>query len=241
MARRRFFVNAVKNGEAELTGDDGHHLARVLRAEAGQQFEIADGHGLYLARVTRVEKAAVHFRVVEELEKGPALPPLTLYMALIKFDRLEWAVEKATELGVRRIVPVQCARTEQGLMAASVKRAERWRKIARESSQQSRRVSAPEIAEACRVEGLLGSGCNCRTEERPGAPSLPDVLAGAGPAEEYGVLIGPEGGWTEAERTQLGERGWLPASLGPLVLRAETAAIAALAIAAAWLRFKQAR
>jgi len=241
MARRRFFVGTVDEGEAELTGDDGHHLARVLRAETGQRFEISDGRGLYLAEIVKLEKASVRFRVVEQLETGAPLPPLTLYMALIKFDRFEWAVEKATELGVGRIIPVQCARTEQGLMAASVKRAERWRKIARESSQQSRRVSAPDIAEACRVDSLPESGYRCRMEESAGAPPLWDVLASADPGQEYGLLIGPEGGWTDVERTQLGERGWQPASLGPLVLRAETAAIGALAIAAEWMRTRHAR
>ncbi len=231
MARRRFFVDAVLDGEAELRGEEAHHLSRVLRAEAGQQYEISDGSRVFLAEIEEAGKAAVRFRVVEELEQGGNSPGLTLYLALIKFDRFEWVVEKATELGATAIVPVECARSEAGLMAASAKRSERWRKIARESSQQARRVACPTIADAVRVASLKQEGVCCRMEEEPGAPLLADVLSGHAQGGAVSLLIGPEGGWTDRERTLLDSAGWLRSSLGPLVLRAETAAIAALAIA----------
>ncbi len=229
MARRRFLVEAVEEGSAELRGEDAHHLSRVLRAEAGQQYEISDGRQVYLAEIRDTEKNAVRFRILETLESPAPLKPLTLYMALIKFDRLEWAIEKATELGVTRIVPVECARSEAGLSAASVKRSERWRKIARESAQQSRRVSAPEVAAVQKVQGLRAAGLSCRMEEQGDCPFLTEVLrTGTG---EVSLLVGPEGGWTDGERSALDQAGWLRAWLGPLVLRAETAAVAALAIA----------
>jgi 16S rRNA (uracil1498-N3)-methyltransferase len=164
------------------------------------------------------------------------LPPITLYVALIKFDRFEWMVEKATEVGVERIVPVEAARTERGLYEAAGKRVDRWRKIARESSQQSRRVAAPVIEEARRVAGLAVAGCRLRLEEQPGAQLL--LAALPKPAEPVSLLIGPEGGWTDPERVRLDGEGWVPASLGAAILRAETAAIVAAGVAAQswWLQ-----
>lgn len=230
MARRRFFVPGIIDGEAVVRGDDAHHLARVLRVEPGQQFEISDGAAAYLAEVTGVSKSEVRFAVREVLDAGGALPPITLYVALIKFDRFEWMVEKATEIGVARIVPVEAARTEQGLYAAAGKRVERWRKIARESSQQSRRVSAPVIEEAKRVTGVVADGCRLRLEERPGAAMLLAALPKCD--EPVSLLIGPEGGWTDSERERLDGAGWVPVSLGTAILRAETAAIVAAGVAA---------
>ena len=191
--------------------------------------KISDGHQVYLAKIKESSKRSVRFRILEMLESPEPLLPLTLYMALIKFDKLEWAIEKATELGVTHVVPVECAKSEAGLMAASVKRSERWRKIARESAQQSRRLAAPEIGAAVRVQAVRAEGNLFRMEEQAGCPRLIEGLRDRpGPIS---LLVGPEGGWTDSERSTLDRAGWCPASLGPLVLRAETAAIAALAIA----------
>jgi 16S rRNA (uracil1498-N3)-methyltransferase len=209
-------------------------VARVLRAETGQQYEIADGRAAYLAEITEVSKSAVRFRVLEELGAGPPLAPLALYVALFKFDRFEWMIEKATELGVARIVPVETARSEAGLLAAAAKRVERWRKIAREASQQSRRVRVPEVADAVKLAAAKCSGLCLRLEEQAGPPLLSAALDGVW--TEVSVLTGPEGGWTDGERERLNEHGWRAVSLGPTVLRAETAAIAAAAIVAhRWL------
>jgi len=231
MARRRFFVDFVRDGQAELRGDEAHHLGRVLRAETGQQYEISDGNGVYLAEIREAGKSVVRFQILEQLPAPAALPSLTLYMALIKFDRFEWVVEKATELGATSIVPVECARSEAGLMAASVKRSERWRKIARESSQQARRVACPIIQDSVRLTSLQAEGVRCRMEEQHGAIAFAQLLNGVPAHSALSILVGPEGGWTESERSLLDGAGWLRASLGPLILRAETAAIATLAIA----------
>jgi 16S rRNA (uracil1498-N3)-methyltransferase len=220
------------DGEAVLAGEDAHHLARVLRVEAGQQFEISDGGTVYLGEVSAVSKSEVRFRVIEELGASVALPQVAIYCALIKFDRFEWMVEKATEIGVARIVPVDAARSEQGLLAAAGKRVERWRKIARESSQQSRRVSPPAVDEARKLTGMKVEGAKFRLEERPGAALLGVALPAK--REPVSILIGPEGGWTDTERTRLDQEGWVPVSLGASILRAETAAIVAAGAAAQW-------
>ena len=225
-------MDAIHGGAAELRGDDARHLTRVLRAEAGRQYEISDGRQAYLAEIAEARGDRVVFRVVEPVD-SPALPVrITLCAAMVKFDRFEWIVEKATELGVERIVPVETARAEKGLLEASCKRSERWERIARESGQQSRRVSAPEIAPAVGFKQALALEADHRyfLEEDVAPPLLQLLPATRAGTDRVALLTGPEGGWTDAEREAAASAGWRAASLGPLVLRAETAAIAALAV-----------
>lgn len=233
MARRRFLVERVHDNAAEVRGEDARHLARVLRAELGQQYEIADGARAYLAEVAAVERERVVFRVVETLDAPAPAMRLTLVASLIKFDRFEWLVEKATELGVAAIVPMNAARSEKGLAEAARKRAIRWRRIAHESSQQARRLGPPEIADPQQLAGAIARGGNAFElhyflDELPGAPPLLAAIPPAAqrlPAGEVAIATGPEGGWTDAERAAALGAGWQPVSLGPLILRAETAAI----------------
>jgi 16S rRNA (uracil1498-N3)-methyltransferase len=239
MARRRFFVPVVLNGEAEVSGVDAQHLTRVLRVEPGQRYEISDNRGVYLAEITLARKQRVEFRTLERLPLRPPPVRLHLYAGLIRFDHFEWMIEKATELGVERIVPVRAERSERGLDQAAGKRLERWRRIVVEASQQSRRDRLPEVDELADFEDVLRIEARCRfaCDEEPGAPpllaSMPDHRS---PEDVVAALIGPEGGWTETERSEFARAGWTAVTLGPQVLRAETAAIAALAVVnAAWL------
>jgi len=226
-------VDEVRNGAAKIEGEGAHHLTRVLRVEAGQKYEITDTHRVWLAEVQTARKSVVEFEVLEELQAGSQLPEATLYLALVKFERFEWAVEKATELGVARIVPVEASRSERGLGEGAKKRVERWRRIAREASEQSRRLNAPEIDNPVRFEKMLpcDSAQRLWLDERPGAPAMLKTLP-PGPAA---LAIGPEGGWSDAERESFRESGWTAASLGPAILRAETAVCAALAV---WLQLQ---
>jgi 16S rRNA (uracil1498-N3)-methyltransferase len=246
MARRRFLVEQIRDNTAELRGEDARHLARVLRAAPGQQYEISDGASLYLAEIAAVEKDRVVFRALEALDTPPDPVRLTLLAALIKFDRFEWLVEKATELCVAAIVPVHAARSEKGLLEAARKRAERWRRIAYESSQQARRLRPPEIAEPQSMAQAVtatffaassaASGLRYFLDEKSGAPPLLSTIPPAAQRRAdhaiagIALLTGPEGGWTDGERAAAAAAGWAPASLGPLILRAETAAIAAAAM-----------
>jgi 16S rRNA (uracil1498-N3)-methyltransferase len=241
MARRRFFVNQVRNGAAEITGESAQHLTRVLRVETGQTFEITDNNRVWLATVESARRDLVRFEVTEELDAGPDAPDVTLYLALIKFDRFEWAVEKATELGVTRIVPVNAARSERGLSEGAQKRVERWRRIAHEASEQSRRLRAPEVDSPAKMEQALKAEAVHRIwcDERPGAPPLVEVFVPRS-GDSTSLAIGPEGGWADAEREKFSEAGWRGVSLGPLVLRTETAVCAALGvIAQKWLAAPQ--
>ena len=146
MSRRRFFVDEVRNGQASISGEDARHLTRVLRVERGEKYEIADGSGgIYLAEISLAHKGEVVFDVIEAVASKPARLRITLLPALFKFDHFEWMLEKATELGVERVVPLIAVRSERGLDQAAGKRIERWRRIAIEASQQSRRDRVPVI------------------------------------------------------------------------------------------------
>lgn len=237
MARRLFFVDRVHGGKAEIVGGEAGHLTKVLRVEKGQRYEISDNEHLYLGEVELARREQVVFRIIGKLETRELPLRVTLYASLIKFDHFEWMIGKATELGAASIVPVITERSEKGLDRAVGKRMERWRRIARESSQQSRRWRAPEVDEAIRFHAALSaSGLRYRLEESGAARPVLQVLPGERkPEDSVSVMVGPEGGWTDGERRAAEEAGWVAVSLGPTVLRAETAAIAAVAILlAAW-------
>ena len=229
MARRLFFVSGIQSGHAELRGEEAKHLSRVLRVEPGQVYEISDNQQKYLARVSEAQKEFVRFEVLEKLPTERETPEIHLYAAIIKFEHFEWGIEKATELGVDRIVPVQSARSENGLDKAVDKRLERWRRIALESSQQSRRVFLPELTTVMRFRDVVrkAEGQKVFLDEKRESGLLREL-----PKETstISLLIGPEGGWTDEERSMAASSGWSSASLGPRVLRAETAWMASLAI-----------
>jgi 16S rRNA (uracil1498-N3)-methyltransferase len=238
--RRRFFVEEFAAGAAELRGDAAQHLARVLRAEAGQLYELSDGSAVWLGRIERVSRDAVHFALVEPL---PAVAPalhVTLLLSIIKFDRFEWCLEKATELGVSEIVPLAAARSEKRLVSAAAGRARRWEKILLESAQQSRRLRRPELRDVTpprRFFEKAGASRDFGTapavvsrlllSEHPDAPALRTALPVRADTAILG--IGPEGGWTDNEIAAASAAGFAEASLGQHILRTETAVIAAVA------------
>lgn len=242
-----------------MEGQAAHHLGCVLRAERGQVYELSDGNHVWLARVEEVNRDRIGFSLIEELQVYRPAFRTTLLLSIVKFDAFEFALEKATELGVSTIVPLAAARSEKALLTASPKRAERWKKILLEASQQSRRLRIPELGALTKPEAAF-SGCSERQKillsERPEAPPLRSILESPSPAggntaataEEANraiggpekrhpaggspsatLAIGPEGGWTDAEFECARRHGFCEASLGRLILRTETAVIAALA------------
>lgn len=232
--RKRFFVNGFRGTTVSLKGEAAHHLGRVLRAETGQMYELSDGKAVWLGRVERVGRDAVEFALVEQLPAQAARLHLTLLLAIVKFDRFEWALEKATELGVSEIVPLTAARSERGLIAAAAKRAQRWEKILLESAQQSRRLGPPVLRPAVRPAEAFSfaraqHAVPLLLSESPDAPGLRSVLEGKR-CNAAALVIGPEGGWTEEELSAARAAGFVEASLGQNILRTETAVAAALAI-----------
>jgi 16S rRNA (uracil1498-N3)-methyltransferase len=240
MARRRFFVPEVRGGRAELNGDEARHLTQVLRVQAGQQYEISDNQKIYLAQVDLARKQHVVFRVIEQLPDPEPPPLITLLVALIKFERLELLLEKATELGVGKVQLVKSERSEKGLDLASAKRMPRWQRIVQEASQQARRSSLPELSAPITFKDALSYNVDRKLflDEVPGGVPILEGLATLERQHSIALLIGPEGGWPEHERQGAREYAWQAVTLGPLVLRTETAAIAALATLNATLQTK---
>src|SRR5262249_1099470 len=140
MTRRRWIADEVSGNRAILAGSHADHLIRVLRVREGQQFDIATGTGIRRGTVIAIRDSRVEFELGESLPSSPALQ-ITLLLAIFKFDRLEWAIEKCTELGAIRIIPVIARRTDTHLAAASTKRAERWRRLALQAVEQSRQAT----------------------------------------------------------------------------------------------------
>jgi 16S rRNA (uracil1498-N3)-methyltransferase len=213
-----------------MEGEAAHHLGRVLRAQAGQLYELSDGERVWLGRIEIVGRDRVQFALVEELPANHPSVDVTLLLSVVKFDAFEWALEKATELGVNTIVPLAAERSEKALLAAAAKRAERWKKILLEASQQSRRVRVPILRSVSPLDEAFSDDTGAIRlclSERADAPPLKTVLSTA-TALSATLAIGPEGGWTDRELGVAGQNRFSEVSLGRLILRTETAVIAAL-------------
>jgi 16S rRNA (uracil1498-N3)-methyltransferase len=235
MTRRRWIADEVSRNRAAVIGEHARHLAQVLRCSVGQQFDILVGDEVRRGTVVSVEPGRVEFELGPAIERAEPFE-ITVAISIFKFDRMEWAIEKCTELGVARVVPVIAGRTEKHLAAAAAKRADRWRRLVQQAAEQSRRASIPEIAEPIPFKGLFAITGETKIllSEVEQELTLKDVL----PSDAESVLLafGPEGGWTEKELTAFHEAGWKSASLGNTILRAETAVISAVAIALSRLR-----
>src|SRR5580658_5874135 len=250
MTRRRWIADEVSGDTAALLGDHAAHLARVLRAQVGQEFDIAAGDEIRRGTITTIAVDRVEFALEKrhyppERDRLKSGPNITLVLAIFKFDRMEWAIEKCTEIGVARIIPIITRRSDAHLAAAAVKRHERWQRIIRQASEQSRRSAPPEIAVPVKLKDLASDGVlpvnatrvvlaeSLDSEE---GARLEDVLQSRSSSGEVVLAVGPEGGWADGERSWFYEAGWAEASLGDTILRAETAAIVATALALEALR-----
>jgi 16S rRNA (uracil1498-N3)-methyltransferase len=237
--RRRFFVEHFDANRATVRGETAEHLGRVLRAKAGQLFELSDGSEVWLAQTEKVGGDAIEFSLVERVPAREPGPAIVLCLAIVKFDRFEWAIEKATELGVNAVVPLAAARSESALIAAGEKRATRWKKILRESAQQARRLRVPELLPVARPAEAFARDCSLvriLLSERESALPLRDVLRAIPQADHCetvasaSLAIGPEGGWADAEFDAARAAGLAEVSLGENILRTETAVCASLAV-----------
>jgi 16S rRNA (uracil1498-N3)-methyltransferase len=242
MTRRRWIADTWTDSTASLTGAQAEHLARVLRAQPGTEADVVVNGHVFNAVIASAGTSEVRFTLMDEIASESALP-VTLLLAVFKFDRLEWAIEKATELGVAAIVPVITRRTEKHLAQSAGKRAERWRRLVQEASQQSRRSDTPlvhdPIALAAHLQQLSTAHHILLAEDERDITLRQRIETAVNDtthaAPQFELAIGPEGGWTSDEIALFHKHGWLSASLGPRILRAETAAMAALAIASALL------
>ena len=231
MTRRRWIADQVSGNRAILVGSHAEHLSRVLRAKVGQEFDVATGTTVRRGTISAITSDQIEFDLGDEVPVAAALN-ITLALSIFKFDRMEWAIEKCTELGVAQIIPLISQRSESHLVAAASKRVERWKKIAKQASEQSRRATVPEISPPTDLKELVrvATGLRILLAEGEQQSSLDEILDSGGDRQPVTLACGSEGGWTKAELDIFRDAGWIPVSLGPTILRAETAAIAALAV-----------
>jgi 16S rRNA (uracil1498-N3)-methyltransferase len=231
MTRRRWIADKVIGNHAVLTGSHAGHLTRDMRAHIGQEFDVVAAGVLRRGRIVDLQEDRVEFALGDEISAAN-LPSFTIVLSIFKFDRMEWAIEKCTELGVSRIIPMIAQRTESHLASAALKRAERWKRIGYQAAEQSRRISSPEIEAPLKIKDVVARQATLRIllDETESAVTLKSVLQSYPAGEEVTLAFGPEGGWTKGELGLFHEAGWVSASLGSTILRAETAAIAATAI-----------
>jgi len=222
----RFFVAGPIEEIVRIEGPVAHQISRVLRLRSGDRIVVLDGRGAaWEAALSEVRNGAVVVRC--ERPAACATEPsraVTLFAAVLKGDRQEWMVQKAVELGVARIQPIL---TAHGVARPGADKAERWRRIAQEAAEQCERAIVPPIADPIPVSATRWPGLALICTERGGMPLKAAITS---TDEALAVFIGPEGGWEAAELALLLEKGAIAASLGPRILRAETAALAALAM-----------
>jgi 16S rRNA (uracil1498-N3)-methyltransferase len=244
MTRRRWIADDWNDRMASLKGEQAAHLIRVLRAQTGMECDMVAGDRVWRAVISGISGDAVQFTLLSEVKAEQALP-VTLLLSVFKFDRMEWIIEKATELGAERLIPMIARRSEKHLAQAAPARVERWRRVAREAAKQSRRSDVPAVEEVVSLKSAMHiraaqPGLNLLLAEQERSNTLYAAMQ-AGlqqPALEKPAVhlaVGPEGGWTAEEEALFAAEGWQAVSLGPRILRAETAGITALAVVAAML------
>jgi len=237
----RFIVegSCTVGEEIALLPDEAHHADSVLRLTPGEAVELLDGQGLYAAALTAVDRREVRAVVSARLPDREPRVRVTLFQALVKGDKFEGIIQKCTELGVHAVQPLEMARCVQRLLQADAKRAEaqreRWQRIAREAAKQCGRAWAPPVHLPARMGDAAIAGrwgeqqaLIVPWEEAEGG-SLREIFRAQDAPSRIGLVIGPEGGITEEEIARLHELGARVVTLGPRILRTETAGMAALA------------
>jgi 16S rRNA (uracil1498-N3)-methyltransferase len=234
-----FFVNpgAITPPTIRITGDLLHHLRSSLRLHTGDFLILNDGCGTrYRVEVTLVTSQSIDSRIIDrQSEPTNKTAPIVLGQSLIKGDKMDWVIQKAIELGVAAIVPI---RSSHSVIKPNPERLEhqrsRWERIARDAAQQSERWTIPTIADPIDLAGICRQYASAPLKsilmERSSGPSLATVPLPLDSQYPIVLLVGPEGGWAAEEQRLAQEQGFLPFTLGSRILRAETAAIAALSI-----------
>ncbi len=235
MSRRRFHVprGSIRDGVAVLPPSQAHHLRNVLRICSGDTVEVFDGEGNGFIGTVEMRGAEVAIRDLKNMpfKKGPV--GLTLAAALVKSAKFEWMLQKTTELGIEEIIPLNTRFSEIQIPDSKIdSRLERWIRIVHEASKQCGRFAAPRVRRPVHFQELLNieefAGCTkFLFYEKAGVYWRPEQTQFT---ERVVLCMGPEGGWDRDEIEQAVKGGYQISSLGPLVLRAETAAIAAVSI-----------
>jgi 16S rRNA (uracil1498-N3)-methyltransferase len=233
----RFFISPdqVIGEHITISGEDVRHIATVLRMKTGDELLLCDGEGTeYSAKIAQVSKSEITTEVKARSKREISSPRITLCQGLPKSDKMDWIVQKATELGVASIIPLVTERTVVKIRDEE-KRVARWQKIAREAAMQSNRPDIPTVGAVIPYRDLFQT---LKPEPltllllpwEEGTLPIRDIVRANAGCRNVIVLIGPEGGFSAQEADAAGEQGFHLVSLGPAILRTETAAVAVLSM-----------
>lgn len=233
----RFFISSEQIAGQLITvaGEDVRHIGSVLRMKTGDELLLCDGKGTeYSVKIAHVDRSEIKTEIVHKTRREIVYPRVTLGQGLPKSDKMDWIVQKATELGVATIAPLVTERTIVKVKDEE-KRVARWQKICREAAMQSGRPDIPKVEAIRKFSDYINSlpshpGTLLLLPWEEGTTSVKDVLRGSEGIKHVIVLVGPEGGFSPAEAELATSRGFHPVSLGPNILRTETAAITVLSI-----------
>ncbi|MEK4923517.1 16S rRNA (uracil(1498)-N(3))-methyltransferase [Cytobacillus sp. FSL R5-0569] len=231
---QRYFVNHRENDHFFITGDDYHHITRVMRMNVGDEIICVDPDGKAAqCKLVNITSEVVELEVVQWIEKNVELPvDVTIVSGLPKGDKLEWIIQKGTELGAHQFIPFMSARSIVKLDEKKAnKKKDRWQKIAKEAAEQSHRIIVPHVYGPQSLQQLLEISKNydykCVAYEESSkqgeSSAFHQVLKGMSRGDSLLFIFGPEGGLTEKEITLLEDEGFISCGLGPRILRTETA------------------
>jgi 16S rRNA (uracil1498-N3)-methyltransferase len=231
----RFFITPDQVSEPYIivSGEDVRHIATVLRMKIGDELMLCDGLGTeYRTGISEISKSEIKTEIVSRAKQELRYPRITLGQGLPKSDKMDWIVQKATELGVAKIVPLMTERTIVKIRDEE-KRISRWQKICREAAMQSNRPDVPTVDSIRSFNDLLRTTNSEQSTLKllpweEGTEPIKNVLRRNPDVQNIIVLIGPEGGFSASEAGTAKSSGFHPVSLGPNILRTETAAIAVL-------------
>ena len=229
---QRYFANLLDNEHIKLTSEDEHHLLHVMRMKKGDEIEVVAGNKLFLCKIDSVNPLSIY--IVNEIKSDVELEAdVTLLFALTKGDKIDLVMQKATELGVKRIALIQSERTVVKYEEKDIeKKCARYQKIMKEASEQSHRLIVPEMMGVYNLKKLpkeVFSDLNYVAYEKD-AGDTKEAFADVKKGKSISVIVGPEGGFSKEEVDQLANQGFIRTSLGKRILRAETAAIYALSV-----------
>jgi len=235
----KFFVTPkdIRGNSITITGEDVHHIKKVLRMDIGDELMVSDGNGKdYICKIDSFLKGIVKCTIIEKLNVNAESPlSIILYQCLPKSDKMELIIQKCTELGVKEIVPVISSRTIVKMEDDKRdKKLERWNKIARESAKQSNRAYVPIVRPPLNFEKALEEiselDLGIIPWEKENGNGLKHVLRDRKGVRDIGIMIGPEGGFSNEEVDKARKCGLISVTLGPRILRTETAGFVIVSI-----------
>ena len=229
---QRYFVNTKEN-IFNLSHDDSYHIIKVMRNKIGDMLEVVIDQELYICEIIQMDKTTVTVKKIEKINQDSELPcEVTIVQSLVKEQKMDLILQKCCELGVSKIIPLNTTRSIVKLDKKETKKIERWNKILKEASEQSKRVVIPTIEGIYDVKDLCNLDYDikilCTVNEL--STSIKKVLSKELNGAKIILVIGPEGGFTDVEEKTLIDSGYISTSFGNRVLRTETASLYALSI-----------